>query len=341
MDTLTQMALGAAIGEATLGRKVGNKAIFWSAVVAGLPDLDILIPYGDVVKSFTYHRSATHSVLVVALLTPLVVWLITKIHPRELPNRNRWLLTIYLAFATHALLDCFTAYGTQIFWPIEISPVAWSTIFIIDPLYSLPLMIGVIAALVMTRETDRGHLACRYGLLASTIYLGWTVTAKTIAESSFEAALRQQNITYERIFTTPSAFNSLLWRAVVRDEAGYYEAFYSVLDKDEDIYFRRYPSNDALLTAIDDHWPIRRLKWFSKGFYSVSQRQQDVIVSDLRMGVEPSYVFRFKVAEVGNPHPEPVVVTRIANSWNRGLLLRIWNRIWDESAPLGALASSD
>ena len=126
---------------------------------------------------------------------------------------------------------------------------------------------------------------------------------------------------------------------MVRDESGYYEAFYSVLDERNDIHFRRYPSDDGLLAAVDDHWPIRRLKWFSKGFYSVSQRRHDIVITDLRMGVEPSYVFRFKVAEAANPHPKPVVVARIANSWEDGLLLRIWDRIWNEKVKLGPVAS--
>lgn len=335
MDTVTQMALGAAIGEATLGRRVGNKAIVWSAIVAGIPDLDILVPFDDVIKSFTYHRSVTHSLLVLALTTPLVVWLITRIHPREIHNRNRWLLTIFLAFASHPLLDCFTAYGTQIFWPLPMSPVAWSSIFIIDPIYSLPMLVGVICALVMSRETDRGHLISRYGLIVSSIYLGWTVTAKTIAESSFEKALREQNISYTQIFTTPSAFNSLLWRAVARADSAYYEGYYSVFDTGENIRFQRYPSEDALLANLEDHWPVERLKWFTLGFYSISRLQQDIIISDLRMGIEPHYVFRFKVAELDNPHPKPVVPEYLnaVRDWN--LLSVIWARIWSESVYLG------
>lgn len=339
MDTLTQMALGAAIGEAALGRRAGNKAIVWGAVAAALPDLDVLVPWGDVVKSFTYHRSASHSVLVLAALTPLFVWMITKIHPREVGHRKRWLVAIYLAFATHALLDCFTAYGTQIFWPIVTTPVSWSTIFIIDPLYSLPLIIGVIAALVMSRESDRGHLINRAGLIASSAYLGWTVTAKSITQNDFETALAAQGIEYRKIFTTPTAFNSLLWRAVVRTDSAYYEAYRSVFDDNGEIRFHRYPSQDELLSEIDDHWPIARLKWFSRGFYSVSLSGRDVVINDLRMGVEPSYVFRFKVAQVSNPHPEPVTPRRIQNRWEDGLLQRILLRIWDESVDPRTLAA--
>ena len=156
MDSVTQFVLGAAVGETVLGRKIGNKAALWGGIAATLPDLDVFIPLGGVVEDFTYHRSASHSLFVLAILTPVMVWLINKIHPALRENKGRWMLMIYLAFATHVLLDSCTAYGTQIFWPVSTIPVSWSTIFIIDPLYTLPLLLGVIAALVMTRKTTRG-----------------------------------------------------------------------------------------------------------------------------------------------------------------------------------------
>lgn len=334
MDSLTQIVLGAAVGEAVLGRKMGNKAAFWGGIAGTLPDLDVFIPLGDVVKDFTYHRSASHSLFVLALLTPLMVWLINKIHPGLREHRSRLLLMIYLVFATHVLLDSFTAYGTQIFWPFVTTPVSWSSVFIIDPLYTLPMLVGVVAALVLSRETNRGHLVNRYGLLVSAVYLSWTVMAKMIVERNIEAELAAQNISFEKIFTTPSPFNSLLWRAVVTDDAGYYEGFYSVFDETAGVRFRHYPSDEKLLKGIEDHWPVQRLKWFSRGFYSVSQQQKDIVISDLRMGIEPSYVFRFKVGEISNPHARPVVPRTIPNSWDLSKLELIWQRIWDQTVAL-------
>ena len=334
MDSLTQIALGAAVGEAVIGRKVGRKAILWGGIAGTLPDLDVFIPLGDAVRDFTYHRSASHSLFVLALVTPLMVWLINKIHPNLREHKNQWALMIYLVFATHVLLDSFTAYGTQIFWPIVSTPMSWSTIFIIDPLYTVPLLIGVIAALVMTRETNRGHLINRVGIIVSTVYLSWTVAAKLIVENSTEEALRFKNIAYEKVFTTPSPFNSLLWRIVVRDKGGYYEAYYSVLDEDNDIQFHHYESDEKLLQGIEDNWAVQRLKWFSKGFYSVSLQQKDIVISDLRMGVEPQYVFRFKVGEISNPHAIPVKPVQLRTPWDLSFLEKTWRRIWDDSVAL-------
>ena len=73
MDSVTQLVLGAAVGEATLGRRVGSRAKLWGAVCGTIPDLDVFIPLGDPVRDFTYHRSFSHSLIVLAALTPLVV----------------------------------------------------------------------------------------------------------------------------------------------------------------------------------------------------------------------------------------------------------------------------
>jgi inner membrane protein len=335
MDSVTQIALGAAVGESVLGRRIGNKAMLWGAVIGTLPDLDTYIPLGDAVRDFTYHRSASHSLLMLVLATPLLVWLINRIHPSLREHRTRWALMIYLVLATHVLLDSFTVYGTQIFWPIDTTPVAWSSIFIIDPLYTLPLLIGVIAALVMTRGNDRGHLLNRYGLIASTLYLSWTVAAKFMVDQRLDSEIQARNIQHDKVFTTPAPFNSLLWRAVVMDADGYYEAYYSLLDGADEIRFSHYPSNRSLLVGIEDSWAVQRLQWFSRGIYAVSLQRQDIVISDLRMGVEPHYAFNFKVGEISNPHAKAVTPERLPTIRDFSQLPVLWRRIWDDSVALG------
>ena len=341
MDSLTQLAFGAAVGEAALGRKIGNRALAWGAIAGTLPDLDVFVPLGDAVSDFTYHRSASHSLLVLALLTPLLAWLVTRLHPDTRPLLKRWMVAIYLVFATHVLLDSLTAYGTQIFWPLSDTPVSLATIFIIDPLYTLPLLVGVIAALVMTRDSDRGHLVNRYGLLLSSLYLTWTLVAKVVVESRFETALERQGIAYRAMFTTPAPFNSVLWRAVVMSEQGYYEGYYSLLDDIDEIRFENYPSDEMLLESIAGHWPVQRLRWFSKGFYSVQDLDGDIVISDLRMGIEPDYVFRFKVGEIGNPHAYPAPPEQLQAARDFSRLPLLWKRIWDPSVTLAPQADRE
>jgi inner membrane protein len=332
MDSLTQLALGAAVGEATAGRQVGRRALLWGAFCGTLPDLDVFVPLGDAVRDFTYHRSASHSLFVLAALTPLVVWLILKIHPETTEHRQRWFALVYLAFATHVLLDSFTVYGTQIFWPFVSTPMTWSTIFIIDPLYTVPLLIGVIAALIAARRGSWGHTVNTVGLVLSTGYLMWTLGAKLHVEHVARSSLTNQDMDTTRVLTTPTPFNSLLWRILVVDDTHYYEGFYSVFDGASPVSYEPWPRKLELLEPLRDGWPVQRLQWFTKDFYAAESMDNDVIMTDLRMGFEPEYVFRFKVGEMGNPHPHPAPVEQLPGIRSFERLHWVWARIWDPEA---------
>ena len=176
---------------------------------------------------------------------------------------------------------------------------------------SLPEHAGAILCHVSGRASDRGHLINRACLAISTVYLGWSVLAKTWVDDVFTRSLAAQNIHYHSMFTTPTPFNTLLWRAAVMDDSGYYEGYYSVLDDDADIEFVHYRSEQQLLADIGDHWAVQRLQWFTNGFYTVDRVGDAVVMSDLRMGVESSYVFRFQVGHISNPHPVPAEPARL------------------------------
>jgi inner membrane protein len=331
MDTLTQITLGAAVGYAVLGRRVGRKALVWGGVCGLLPDLDVLVPMGDAVRDFTYHRGASHSLFVLAALTPLVAWLITRIHKDTAVHRRWWYALVYGAFATHVLLDCFTVYGTQIFWPVKTPPVMWSTIFIIDPVYTLPLLLGVAAAWILARRPDRGRLINTLGILLSSLYLAWSVGAKLHVNQVARGALNTQGIEYTRMLTLAAPFNTVLWRVLAMTDRGYVEGYYSLLDQDKTVRFTPYPSDPALLEGIEDHWPVKRLQWFTHGFYALKKEGSAIVMSDLRMGLEPSYVFQFKVAEAANPHPRPVAAERFRSPRSLNTLGWVWRRIYNEN----------
>lgn len=334
MDSVTQIALGAAVGEATLGHRVGNRAMLWGAVLGTLPDLDVFVPLGDAVRDFTYHRSASHSLIVLAVLTPALVWLILKIHPQTAQSRRGWYVLVYLVLATHVLLDSMTVYGTQIFWPIDDTPMTWSTIFIIDPAYTLPLLAGVLGALVLGRDRTLGHRLNWAGLALSTCYLAWTVGAKIHVEGVARESLAHQGIAYDHLLTVPAPFNSLLWRVLAVREDTYHDGFYSLLDARRHVAMREFPRQPELLEGLEETWPVERLKWFTKGFYSVSRVGDDVVITDLRMGLEASYVFRFKVGTIGNPHAHPSAPERLAPVRDLSRVRNVWERIWREDATI-------
>lgn len=330
MDSVTQIALGAAVGETTLGRQVGRRAWMWGAACGLFPDLDVFFPYADAVGRFTYHRGPSHSFFVLTALTPLFVWLILKLHPRAAEYRRRWVALVFLAFTTHILLDSLTVYGTQIFWPLATPPVMWSTIFIIDPLYSAPLFLGVAAALVASRKGSWGHQANSVCIILSTIYLLWTVGTKIYVTHIAHTSLKQQHVGYQKMLTVPTPFNTLLWRVLAMDDKGYYEGFYSLFDKTGNIRVTHYPSDQSLLESLADHPPVKRLRWFTHGFYSVRQQREDIVITDLRMGMEPFYVFQFKVGKAGSPHAKLDKTERVEGERGWDGLAWVWRRIWTD-----------
>ena len=333
MDSLTQIALGAAVGEAVLGHRVGRKAALWGAICGTLPDLDVLIRFGDAVADFTYHRSFSHSVFMLALLTLPMVWLIRKIHPADAVHLKGWHVLVYLAFLTHVLLDSFTIYGTQIFWPLTDYPLTGGSVFIIDPLYTLPLIAGVIAIAVARQNPQRAYRLNLAMLGLSTLYLGWSFAAKSHVQGIAREELARQDIEHRQILTLASPFNTILWRFVVMTPQGYAEGWYSLLDSDRNIDFTFHSSAHELLSGLESHWPVTRLQWFTKGFYRVGQEGQNVVITDLRMGAEDFYVFRFKVGQVGNPHSRPTPSEHLESTLQEGALRKLWQRLNGRRSP--------
>ena len=119
MDSVSQVALGAAVGVAVMGRRTAVwKAAAWGAVCGTLPDLDSLIDYGDPIRNMTLHRAESHAFFYLTLLSPLLAWLIVKIHG-ETDRFRRWWPAVWLALVTHPMLDLMTIYGTQVALPFS------------------------------------------------------------------------------------------------------------------------------------------------------------------------------------------------------------------------------
>lgn len=79
MDSLTQVVLGAAVGEAVLGKKVGNRAMAWGAVAGTIPDLDVYVRYfTDPMTATEMHRGFSHSILFSVLMAAILGYYVWK-----------------------------------------------------------------------------------------------------------------------------------------------------------------------------------------------------------------------------------------------------------------------
>lgn len=290
MDSLTQIVLGAAVGEAVLGKKIGNKAQLYGAIAGTIPDLDVLARLvTDPITSTELHRGFSHSVVFALLAAPILGWLVNQIERRYDLGWRPWAALFFWGIFTHPLLDAFTTWGTQILWPADWR-VAFNSIFVIDPLYTLPFITCTIWAMFKKRSSLSRKRINRTGIIISTTYLLLTVLIKTVATATFEKALERQNISYKEISTRPSAMNTVLWNANVDSEDAYYIGDYSFFDS-QPIQFKKYEKNR-------DHTPdlshpqskinLQRMIDITQGWYLLEEKEDTWYFYDLRFGLMPT-----------------------------------------------------
>ena len=326
MDSVTQAVLGASVAGVCAPAGHRRKALLVGAALGTLPDLDVVIDYGDPVSNFTYHRGFSHSLFVLAPFA-ILLWLALRrwwTPVSEAPLR--WFAAVFLALVTHPLLDAHTVYGTQLWWPLTVPPTMWSTLFIIDPLYTLPLVVGVIAASIWPAHR-RATATLRAGLALSTLYIGWSWTAKLIVEDHANDALADMGLGEAPMFSVPTPLNTVLWRVVALTDDGYVEGFDSLLRDEGAVRFQRFLSDTGSLEAASDIRAVARLRWFARDFLRVTVDDGRLVLSDLRMGQEPDYVFTHVVAEIGNPHWQAIPPEQIPLNFAQRALDETWQRI--------------
>jgi inner membrane protein len=298
MDSLTQIALGSAVGVAVMGRRTAVwKAALWGALAGTLPDLDVVIDHGNPVLNMVRHRAESHSLFYLTLLAPLLAWVVARLHG-EAPLFKRWWLAIWLVLFTHPLLDNMTVYGTQLLMPFTDHPFAVSSMFIIDPAYTVPLIVGVIAALGL--KNARGLKWNAVTLAISTAYLGWSMLAQHHVTTIARASLPTPDLAAHNLLVTPSPFNTVLWRLVATTPDQYFEGYYSLLDPEPTVRWTAHPRGAALIEQFESIDAVHRIAGFSQGFFKMQTTAAEghVQLTDLRMGQEPAYSFRF---DLGTP----------------------------------------
>ncbi len=333
MDSLTQITLGAAVGELTLGKKVGNKAPLWGAVAGTIPDLDVLLnPFVSEVTQLSIHRGFSHSILFAILWAPVFGYFVYRIHKNAGATYKDWVKLAFWATLTHSLLDCFTGYGTQLFSPFTDYRVEFNTIFVIDPIFTIPFTALVIAVLFTYKNYKRRKFLNYTALALSSVYLLFTVVNKIHINSVFMEAAGKKGIEHTRYFTHPTPFNNILWRGVFETGEGFYEGYYSLFDDSHEISFSPVNKNDALITDIQNSGTVLALKWFSKNYYTITSVGNDLYFNDLRFGtlggwIKPNtdYVFSFRIIDEENEKG----IERVRPNFrvDSKLLGTFWNRI--------------
>ncbi len=303
MDSLTHIVLGAAIGEAVLGKKIGRKAMLWGALADTIPDFDVFAaPCVTHAQQLMVHRGITHSLFFVVLMSPLLGLLFSKLFKNTDVNWKEWAKLFFWGLFTHIVLDAFTCYGTGWFEPISSYRVSFNSIFVADPFYTLPFLICVLIALIAKNGSPQRVKWNKAGIIISTIYLAFTVINKEHVHAIMNTSLNQQHIQTTDLVTTPTPLNNFLWMAYARDTSGFWFGYYSIFDKTNEVTYFHVNQNNNLLFPYQQDESVKILKQFSKGYYCITKKEEVVYFNDIRFGQiggwdKPTdeFVFSFKL----------------------------------------------
>lgn len=282
MDSITHATLGAAVSQAVLGRRLGRPAALWGAAIGTLPDLDILaFPWMDTLQRLEWHRGPSHALPFILAASPLLGWLITRIHRGKatLPVAS---LAAFLILGTHALIDSFTVYGTAVLAPFSDFRAGLNNLFIIDPLFTLPLLLGLAITLLAGEGTALRRRANLAGLALATLYTAWSFGAKAAADSAFEKSLRESEIPAARFLSSPTPFNTLLWRCLAETPDSLLIGYHSLLAPARPVEFLTIPKNPLPVEDPTRRSTIERLLWFSQGYLTLTPVPDGLLASDWR-----------------------------------------------------------
>ena len=293
MDSLTQAALGATVGAAVAGHTLGRRAVVWGAIAGTVPDLDVVAyPFLDEAGALRFHRGLTHGLAFCLWAGPALAWLAYRLDrwrdsrarsPAPPVGPRPYVAVFVLALVTHPLLDVFTVYGTQLLAPFSDRPFAVGSTFIIDPAYTVPLVVGLAGA-IWGRRKRRWAVG---GLAVSTAVLGLHVGAQRQARATVEQALADRGVAAERVLVAAGPLTSLLWRGVADVDGAALPFSLQVFDRPGDVVFEPAVPLVELPPEVARRRGAATLRWFSRGWLTPVASETEGgagAVADLRFG---------------------------------------------------------
>ncbi len=288
MDPVSQAALGAAWSQPAARRSRIPAATLVGCISGMAPDLDILIRSADdPLIALEFHRQFTHSLIFIpfgALFCALLLYW---------PLRSRisfaqcYLFSI-LGYASHGVLDACTTYGTQLFWPFSDARVAWNNVSVVDPLFTLPLI--VLVAIGFYRRTARFAAA---GVCWAIFYLGIGLIQNQRAMASGAELAASRGHEPVRLEAKPAFANILVWKVIYEYDGQYYvdairvgraaRRFVGVSVEKLDVPRHLPWLRDGTQQARD----LERFRWFSDDFLAQDPVREGFVI-DMRYSIVPN-----------------------------------------------------
>jgi len=292
LDPLSQGVLGAALPQ-SISNKKSLGIIGVIGFLSGLaPDLDIFIrSKSDPILFLEFHRQFTHSLIFIpfgGLLCALVLYfLISKRF--KISFKSTWVYST-LGYATHGLLDACTSYGTLLFWPFSQTRIAWNNISIIDPIFTIPLLVLIVIAGLKQKK-----IFAVIAILWAVFYLSLGMYQKNEAIKIGTIIAKSRGHDAIRISVKPSIGNLLLWKSIYETKDKFYidairlgwspKIFNGESINKINIQYA-FP---WLMVKSQQAKDIERFKWFSNGYIAINPKNKNQIL-DIRYSTLPNEI---------------------------------------------------
>jgi len=309
VDSITHAAVGAALGEWLLGKRLGNRALAWGAVIGILPDLDaVSLPFCDAAGVLWWHRGPSHSLLLMVLVSLAAAPWLAKRWKRDKVSKVWAGFFVFVVWGSHVLLDCFTVYGTAVWWPFPVPRVAFNHLFIIDPVFTLPLVVTLcwLAFLRTKKQGPKRRRLNAWGLGLAAAYALLSVGMKFVVSAGFDADLARRGVICRRRMEAPTPFNILLWRSVVDCGDEFWVGYRSVFEfPSSPVRWTVYPQDGNALAGMRDLREVKTLMWFTDGWWIARPHSKGAWLGDLRFDEARSWGDK-----------KTMVDSRLAFAWN-------------------------
>lgn len=335
MDPITQTVCGAIVAQALFNKKLGPSAALFGAIGGALPDIDVFFRFSDPIVAWDMHRQFTHALVFIPIggLIAALPFLLRS-HWRQ-----HWKPAIGAATvgcATHGLIDCCTSYGTYLLWPFTNARYAWDNMSIIDPLFTLPILIGVVWALACG-STRPARIALAYAF----VYLGMSVVQHARVMNVQQTLAEQRGHEIARGRVMPTLGNQILWRSIYEaDGMLYADAVrapwlgHAMVNRGESVALARL---DDLAELLRQDEYIRssfaRFSHFADGYISaVTDTTADPVrIGDMRYSLVPEGFAPLWGIAISQGSPEPRAwPTGFSGNRNRSLR-DLWREMIDDT----------
>lgn len=262
MDPLTQGLLGACVGQALYGRALGRRAVVWGGLVGMLPDLDIVANPASPTAEWIWHRGPTHAVWFGPVAGPAIGWLLWRSRGGRLRD---WVGLCVAALFTHPLLDIFTTYGTQLLSPFSPRRFAFDAIAIVDPAYSLLLVLALVLGLRWGVATPGARRAVWLALAVSSAYVALGLWLNERAERIARAQLAAEGVSEARVAAYPTLLQLYFRRIVAHSGDEVRVGWMNLLSPRPIVWGRFVAAHGPLVEAARETEEARVFEWFAMG----------------------------------------------------------------------------